>query len=121
MFFIYGLGVGQTFWGKVEVSLAWNKNSGLPSALFFKGRAIYLNARPSGRANPSLPQQARAKQQPLPAPPNTPKTTTHFCQRDEPLLLEEIFGVVELGAQFAMTLTRLEGAEVAQPDTASAF
>lgn len=32
-------------------------------------------------------------------------------------MLEEIFGVVELGAKFTMTLTRLEGAKVSQPDT----
>ena len=80
-----------------------------------------MNARPSGRASPSLPTGEGEAKQPLPAPPNTPKIATNYCQRDELLLLEEIFGVVELGAKFTVALTRLEGAEVAQPDKASAF
>jgi len=54
-FLICGLGVGQTFGGKAEVLLAWNRKSGLPSALFLLAWLFHLRARSSGLASPSLP------------------------------------------------------------------
>jgi len=92
----------------------------LTAELFLLARLFYLKPAPAGLRARACPQ-ARAKQLLLTAPPNLPKIAANLCQRDEFLLLKEIFGIIKLGAKFTMALTRPEGAEVAQPDKASAF
>jgi len=72
-----------------------------------------------GFASPSLPTGEGEAKLPLTAPPNTPKTATHVCRRDN--LFEEIFGIVKLGPEFAVALAGSEGAKVSQPDTATLF
>ena len=74
-------------------------------------------ADPGGFASEGTPTCPSEAKQPLTAPPNTPKTTTHLCQRDELLLFKEIFRIVKLGAKFTVTFLSLEGAKVSQPDT----